>query len=448
MIESSALEQVSVQQKTKSRWLFAAFMIFFLLLIFLKNDIGVGIPVWLLLLLYGGFAIFCDRDELIALCVCCIPLSTVFQYKYAILFCMLVYAAKYTKDLKMNFIIVPLLCMMAWELLHGIFYDFSFVQYLRGFAEILLCTFIIMIANKKFDHAFIFRAFASCAVGIMIIMFIRLLIQNGWNIEKVFTGGYRFGVSDSEADEFGMNFNANGLGEICNIAFICLALVSFMKKAVKTDYVMMVALAFFGVMTMSRTFILCFAVACILLVFCGKNSLLSIIKKIAIIVATVAVVVGLIYLLAPMVIENFIKRFQVDDISNGRVDLISYYNNIIFGNADVALFGIGLQDIAGKVSTRFGNFLFVPHNGIQELLVVWGFPGLIIFVWFIILFVKNGKKQVGKLSLENYILLLFAILNIQFGQLVTSGSTLISLVIVYLTMTIDFREVRVDEQKS
>lgn len=441
MTNTNAMEQLNIEFKQnanehgKSRILFYSFIVCFLALVFFRNVIGVGIPVILLLAAFVGFSVFCDRDEMIALFVCCIPLSTVFQYKYAILICLVIYFVKFNKEVRITPAIIPLICLMGWELLHGFGYDFSIVEFLRGFTELILLTFIIMLSNKKFDYTFIFRVFAFCVVGLMVIMLIRLLNQNSWSFEKIFTGSYRFGVSSEEAEEFGMSFNSNGLGGICNLALIGLLQIRMQKKHTKLDVVLMCALVLFGVMTMSRSFLVCFVFICVLAIFCGKHDSITIFKRLVLLIVVIGVLIGLVFLIMPTVVESFLKRFEEEDLSNGRVDLFGYYLDIILNNANVSLFGIGLQNIPDKLETMLGGYFGVPHNSIQELALIWGLPGLVMFGWFIVVMVKNAKNGRKHYNLKNLIPLLFLLLHTQFGHVITSGISLLMLIIVYLSIT-------------
>jgi hypothetical protein len=87
----------------------------------------------------------------------------------------------------------------------------------------------------------------------------------------------------------------------------------------------------------------------------------------------------------PTVVERFYERFLVDDITNHRGDLLVFYNKHIFSSAKYSLFGIGMQNMGDKLLSIYPNtFSFVPHNGIQQTIVAWGIPGLILFTVFIV----------------------------------------------------------------
>ena len=79
----------------------------------------------------------------------------------------------------------------------------------------------------------------------------------------------------------------------------------------------------------------------------------------------------------------------------------------------------------------------MPHNGIQEILVVWGIPGLLLFVWLIVeMFLQVKTKH--KIKFINLIPALLVLVYTMFGQLITAGQVLLSLVIVYISLYVKF----------
>lgn len=436
------IENVGVKQfnniETKSRVFFILLLALVLFTVFLRNVIGVDIPPIIILIMYSVGACFCDRDEIIALLVCCIPLNSAFQYKYAILILLFIYFIKNPSEFRITTLIVPFVCMLAWELLHGIKYDFSFVELFRSFAELFLLLFVAMLSKKNFNYPFIARVFAYCSVIVITMAFIRVLKQNDYNFSGVFNGNYRFGVTDKNAEEFSFNFNANALGLICNMGFILLMQLRFAKRGKSIDFFAMFALVAFGAMTMSRSFLICFLISCLLMVFCGKTDSDSILKKIIILILGLVLLIGLVYLIFPSVIEQFLKRFQEEDVSNGRIDLMGFYNNLIFNNAEVSVFGVGIQNVFEKLKAITGLAENVSHNGIQELILVWGVPGLIFIAWFISMVIKNGREIYKKQTLINYLPFIFLFIRIQSGQFITFGMALLSILICYLSVCMNF----------
>ena len=127
-------------------------MTFLLVLICLKNAFEVPISAGILLVLVCVIALISNKENIVILCACFVPLSTAFQYKYALLMCMIIYIIKYPKDIKLNHYALPLFGMMTWELLHALRYDFVINEYFRNFSEMMFCTFLMLRTDKKVDY--------------------------------------------------------------------------------------------------------------------------------------------------------------------------------------------------------------------------------------------------------------------------------------------------------
>ena len=138
---SLQIGDTSLLRSKKIRFYFEIALLY--ILIFTRSILEISIPVSLILVFTALIALDNGRDEIIALCICCIPLGTAFQYKYLLLLCTLIYVMKYPKDIRISYRVLPLLLMMAWELLHGGRYSFSFYEFLRNFSELFFCSFLL-----------------------------------------------------------------------------------------------------------------------------------------------------------------------------------------------------------------------------------------------------------------------------------------------------------------
>jgi len=434
-----------VQEQVKdnhSRSLFYAGMAIFIGLIFVKNLFMEDIPVLAILAVASAVALISDRDELCAMAVCCIPLSSAFQYKYFIFICMLIYLMKYYVDLRITTAAFPLFLMLVWELLHGFSGTFSIVEYARGFAELIFCTFLLLTVRRKVDYPFVCRMLATVTICILSIAFFKILRDYNYSFEAAFSGGYRFGEQGEEGNYL-LSFNANGLGFICNLAMVGLMQLNLVRRGTFANYVMIAVLFLFGVMTMSRSFMLCFALimCCYALARAGRNR--KRVFRTVIMIVFIGALILAVYRFVPVLFEQYLGRFMEDDVSGGRTELLVFYTKHIFSDVKYLFFGIGLQDIIGKLADIYGNIsVNVPHNGIQEILVCWGLPGFVFFVWHLLTMVKKSKrlKGVRKHRLLSYMPLILVIFECQSGQLIRSGNTLFALSLAYLSLCWDVKE--------
>ena len=441
MTEAITLPLGAEPEKTKDKpklhlpfWIMLAG---FMGLIYVRNILEIEYPIVVLLLYAGAMALLCDHDEIIALAVTFVPFSAAFQYRYALLVLMVVYAIKHLKDMKKINLsaYIPLLLMMVWELMHGIIGEFSFTSYLQGFTELIFCSFVISLPNKKFDYPFIARALAVCVAFSCTVLLLKLLPEVSYNFEKIFEGGdYRFGVNDESVDSYVMNYNANGLGFMCNMAIAGLIIRMMSRRVNIIDAALIGVLVFYGALTLSRSFVLCFALVIVLSMFASGIKLGKIVRNVVLFSLAVAVMLLVLQLTVPYVLNNILERFMEDDVTGGRAKLMVWYNEYIFSDLEHLLFGTGLQNILGKVNLgAHVKIEGVPHNAIQELVVVWGLPGIVLFGVFVIYMISNAKKQNG-VKLVNFIPLIVWFVMGMSGQWITSGRDMLLQTWIYVVL--------------
>lgn len=417
-----------------SRLAFYVGLIIFFALVIIRNVLGIDLPVILLLLVTIAIAFLGNKNEIAALSICCIVLSSAFQYKYALLICVFVYLLKYKNSIKLSKALIPLLLMIAWELLHFFCGKFDFVEALRGFAELILCT-MLFVSDEEIDYFFVIRSLAVCSFVIMSLMLFNLLREANFNFIAIFDGTYRFGIVDAEEASYALNFNANEIGSICNLTIIGLMQCIVLKKGKLFDFILLIAIALFGVISMSRTFLLLLLLILVMFVFVNKESLIKKFKKAFVLMSVILVLIAITAIFMPSIINKFIERFSEDDITGGRAYLFEFYNSHVWSSIEYSFFGIGIQDTIVKMQAIYGELApeLVPHNGTIQVLVCWGLPGLAFFIYFLAELISSAKKK-NKLSFVAFIPLIFILIDIQAGQLLTSKTALLSLSLAFLSL--------------
>lgn len=431
--------QLNIQKKRHI--IFVLMYLVFMFLIFIRAVVGIAYPVFILLAWFTVTAFVSDRDELLALCLVCIPTATAFQYKYAIFIWIVIYSIKFKDDFKFNLSVLPLVLMIVWELFHQLFYDASLVNTFRFFSELFLLTFMMCLKKRDVDCQFICRiyGYTVCMVGLFVLL--NVLKANNYNLNALFESGYyRFGVGNREATSYGLNYNPNSLGCHCNCAIISLMLLRYMKKQILLDYLAVVVLALIGGLTISRSFILTCACIFLIFAFLGNKSGKGRIKMIFITVILFLFIWFVVANFIPSVYDSFVYRFSVADITSGRSGLLDIYDEHIYSSWKYTLFGIGLMDVATKMNQLYGLVTVVPHNGFQELIVVWGYPGLCVFISMFICMIHFSSKNVKKFTIANFTPFIFIIVTSLAGQLITSGFKLLMLSFAYIIMSYDFKK--------
>lgn len=398
------------------------------------------------------FASLCERNELLALIACCIPFSVGFQYKFGILICLTIYFIKYYKDIELKWPIIILFSFIAfWELIHVVMAKESIYFYARDFFGVILCVYIALTSLKFIDYPFIIRVFVFASIGIMIVLFIEQLTQNSYNFRDVFKKGFRFGSNKQAANEYALLFNPNMLGFICNMCIVGIMQLLISKRYIILDFLLIIPPIFFGVMTMSRAFLFCFTIILFMFLIVGKVSVRKKLIRACITIGLLLIIVLFVFILMPTVVEGFIKRFKVDDISNHRIELFVFYNKHIFSSKKYYLFGIGLQSVGQKLLTMYPEIIYVCHNGIQQIVIAWGIPGILAFTALMFCIVRKALKRV-KFSLLNFMPMILICVNIQFDQFLSEGLTLIMLAISIVSINYDFyarlEELEVERNKN
>lgn len=438
-MNSLKTEEIVVKD-TKKHSIYLFMLSFLLVMVAVKGLAGISVPAIVFLAITSLMMLIGDRTEIITTIIVCIPLSVAFQYKYAIMVGIIVYAFKYSSDIKFSKCIFPLLVMMCWELLHGLFGEFSLNEYLRDFSELILLTFLMCISFKNIDYNFICRAlaFSTLCMGLIVICSI---IKDQGSLEAAFVDStYRLGSSADNSEQFGLNYNANALGTMCNMSVLVLLQLKLLEQGKKLDYLMIVGLLVVGIMTLSRAFLVGAVLVFLFFVISSRNKNGKSIKNLFVAVIIILLVFYVIINFAPFIYERFVERFEVDDITNGRSDLITFYNQHIYSNLRYSMFGLGLQNLWDKILQIYPYAEDVSHNSLQEMLVVWGIPGIIMFVSMIISMIKTSSKYVIKHTMANYSALLFFIIITMSGQLITSGRGLLYFSMIYLSLCIDFKD--------
>lgn len=436
-----------INNKTRSRLPFCLMLAGFMVLVALRNTVALDYPIIILTVYAGVMAVFSDRDEMVAFGIACIPFSPAFYYDTVLAMLILIYIVKYPKNLKgfKLWALIPFALMMGWELWHEILYGFSGMNYFYAFMTLGFTAFVVCAADWKLDFGLISRVLAVSTVFCCLMVLLRMLIAKDFDFAALFGNRwFRFGrdaVDIGEPISYVLRYNPNGLGAICNLSIAGLLLRMKRQGFNLLDFSLSAILALFGLLTQSRAFLLTFAVMVLLFALTVQSGALKRLRNLGILVCIGAVGVGIVWLVSPFVIEHILARLGEADISNGRNDLFAWYNEYLISDPEHLWFGTGLQDILTKVN----SIVLVPvdnvsHNGIQELVIVWGIPGLLMFLGFIACMVVAAKKSCKKLCFVGFIPLIMLFVNGMFGQIITSGTVKVTLCFVFAALATDFSD--------
>lgn len=424
--------------KLNRRTLFYSLFGLLMVLIFAKYALQVGFPRETFLLVVLAAVCLGTKDEIIAMNISLIPLHENIDMHIATMICVAAYALKFKENVKINQRIIPIILMVIWELMHCFQGEFSVINFAGAFVPFLLCGLLMWTDAKKLDYAFIARCFAFSAFSVGIMLMGKIGYESGFNIEAVLLSMQRLGVSGEGTDNKQVFINPNSLGIICTLSVSGLLQIFMTGKKRISDVIMMVAILIIGALTISKTYIVLVAGMGVLFIMAQKKDMKSKIKMLFGILAVVIVTIVLLALIFPNVLPMFIRRFSSSDITTGRTDLMVYYDEFIRSSVENMMFGVGLQDFGYKLTVQNGVATHVPHNGIQEIIVAWGIPGLIFFGMFILDLIAGSRRENPHQKLLNYIPLILVLVKVQAGQIITSGYTMLTLAYCYLSLCHDF----------
>ena len=154
--------------------------------------------------------------------------------------------------------------------------------------------------------------------------------------------------------------------------------------------------------------------------------------------ALAAVAFLMLQLIFPRVLDLFLYRFTHYDLTTGRDGLFIQYSKFILSDFKNLFYGIGLNDLGNKSIIYYDIADVVSHNGIQEIVLAWGIPGLILYGIFTFDLIASSRKVNPCQKLINYIPAILIFTKIQAGQIITSGYTLLTFALCYLSLCHNF----------
>ena len=146
----------------------------------------------------------------------------------------------------------------------------------------------------------------------------------------------------------------------------------------------------------------------------------------------------LLYQIMPSVFENLFTRFGEEDITNGRDEIFLFYTEHILSSPQYFFFGIGIQSVVEKIQMIHDTQMSVPHNGLQEAVVVWGIVGLVLMLCLLLALFRASR---GTCKRRAVALVPFAIwgLYMMTCQLVTASTTLLALLLIFVFLVVEGR---------
>ena len=433
--------------KRKEHGRFYCLMAILLLLICSRYVLQINVPRVLSLAVIALIAVCGTQTEMIAIMMCLIPLHEMIDFYYSMTVILFVYILKYYQKIRINLSIILVMVMAFWELLHNLTSDIEPVSLLSAFIPMVLLSLLMSADIRELDYAFVVNSMAVTTICVCITMLGQVLAWSNFNVVEAIGNLRRLGAVSEEASKSaieGGTVHPNSLGVICVLVTTGLLQIKTVGKNNRWSIPMVVAMLVFGALTSSRTFVACLLFMVVLFFFGIRGNVLRKLRFLGAVLLIGALALILLNSFFPDLLQYYIDRFFVKDITTGRDDLMIKYHAFIVENNPVMLFGVGVQNFGEKLVNGYRVARNVPHNSIQEIIVAWGIPGFLMFSLLCVTPIIYSYRYNKKRNVLNYIPLLVIIFKSMAGQILTSGYSLLALSYAYLSLTQDF--CRTEEQ--
>ena len=152
--------------KNKENRIFRVYLVAMFVLMVARYLLKIDVPAIAFLALTLLPSWFGTKSEQLAMVASCIPLSVAFQYKYALLILSAAILIRNRWKLNRSGAFMIILAMAIWEWWHAFYGRFSYVEYLRDFAELIVLGLVISIDLDQVNYKLIIRSLAISVVGV------------------------------------------------------------------------------------------------------------------------------------------------------------------------------------------------------------------------------------------------------------------------------------------
>lgn len=433
--------------RINKRSIFYFLLTVLLVLVLMRYGFQIELPRIVITLIVIAIAFLGDKTEILAISMCCIPLHNAVDFYLAIFMCAVIYIFKNSDSMRFNLSTILAVIMIVWELLHCFSADFDVKLFLMNISPLIFLVMIMNMDVAEIEYAFIARMLSIATISMSIVLLTQCFVQANYSIIGMLTNMKRLGMVSEDILLLGTGINPNTLGIISVLSASSLFQIRHTTKKKSIDFVMIALLIISCLLTASRTALVCLIVM-ILLILMGQQGTIT--QKfrngVAILAITVAVVL-VYWWLFPENFAYFVHRFESDSTGSGRSLIFAEYQKYMNKHLWVMFFGVGLNNFGEKVTNIYNMSTAVPHMGIQEIVVAWGIPGLILIAILLVMMIIESKRYSGRKTLMNYIPLIIILTKSMAGQMITSSYTMLALGFAYLSLCQDFHPtVRLDNE--
>lgn len=414
-------------KKNKNQIVLVPFIIGLIILLALRDVGGVSINKYLFLAYSAFFMAISNKENLVYLICFMFPLLWGLPGTYILLVFVFIYFFK-NRTLSKKVVLLTTFFVLL-EVLAIMFYpdinSTAVIQY--------ICTIIVFFSlitdvnNIDYQKAIGLFLIGSSALCVILLVSTLKTAPSNW-LDLFAKGWFRFGdIQSEETNTLMLKLNANNLAYHCVLG-VSLSIVLMKKKQKQRLMLIVCTIIHFllGVLSTSRTFILIMLLLIILIIWYSTKSI-----KAGVIVAVGVIVSGIVIFFFlqknPLILEGFKTRFNDSTISTGggRTVVFTKIMDAFLDNPRLWVFGTGVTDYKSVIG-QVGSF----HNATQQLLVCYGLPGMMIFLYGMLKPIYNGKKK----ELIYWLPFIACILFVQTIQFVNPSTIMLMYIVVVFAL--------------
>ncbi|MFJ7974842.1 hypothetical protein ACIQZI_03885 [Peribacillus sp. NPDC096379] len=402
----------------------------FICVILVRDIYGVSISKYFLILLAFMLFLINDKNIILGFFAFIIPISSGVSYNFIIGIGLLILIIKNKENIKLKFSSVfYILIILIIELLSSVYGYFSIGDFIRFLPFLLLILVVMADKHESYNHELILKFYL---LG-FIIMTIDIIGQTlkYYSFDEIILLGVRFGSTRQILDIYTegqlISLNPNSLG-VYSVIAISIGLLLYNINKSNVYIFIIIYTTVFGIMSQSRTFIIVF----FFVIFFHLLTTSITVKKALRSILLITLILSIIYLIGTKLLPeygvSFVKRFtEVNDLTNGRNEIMNFYFQGIFNEVNKMLFGVGIQNYNLKF-----DYLYSLHNATLEVVAIWGIVGFILICLLFRDFFRNAirdyKYRIDKSSLT---ISLAFLISIQSGQGFSIYNNILMLIICY-----------------
>lgn len=394
-----------MEYKQSKYGLYSVLCALFFFLYFIRDVLGVGIPIYLIYAISLTIVLICDFSCVVAFFVSFSALSNTGFDSVAIIALFIAFFIRYVGFCKAKLIInrnYILLIVMVYELFHYLVNDYALLTTVIKYVIFILISFLIFsLPGNSIDRKVVISSFVCFSAAYVLLTILISLNLMSWNIGYLISEGlrakeYADAINGTQRYILG---NQNFISAVCSVNMgICVWKIIKNKKRL-LNIILMFFFFFSGLLTISKLFfgILFFFFILFVYLMWKKNPRFGITAFFAGIIFILLTFVLFGDTLITLIFNRFRSGMMSGDVTTGRVSTYELLFDYLRENVGALFFGTGILNLVYVLGDAV-------HSSILEVIGGWGILGLPFFILLIRMVVKNAYDYRSRNSLKiNYL---------------------------------------------